>query len=114
MVEVASTRDTPPQKSALLGALDDESRRSGEISEVDRSEAARLTENHIGASCLVSAGVIAPGANDNVCQAIMVDVAGAGDAIAGTIARVVSPDEESGRADIGEINGREAIGLAED
>ena len=62
---------------------------------VDRAEARRLAEHHIGLAGIVAAVVAAVRPDDQVGEAVAVDVARRGDAVAGVVARRIALDDEA-------------------
>ena len=96
---------------------------SGDVHEIDRrAESARLAEHHIAVAGTVArarrrAGTVGKvGPDDEVVEAVAVDVAGGGDRKAGPIARIRAVDHEAADAggDVHEIDrGAKAAGLAE-
>ena len=110
-----------PEKSMRILAMDDEAAVAGrDGGEVDlRREARGLAEHHVAGARIgacVAGAIAVPGPDDEVVEAVTVDVAGRGDRNAGLIVRVLAVDDESAVAgrDRGEVDlGREARGLAE-
>ena len=102
-------------------ATDDEAAvAGGDRGQVDlRRKIAGVAKHHVAVACLVAcvAGAVGDQSPDeNVIEAVAVDVAGRGDRIAGRIARILAMDDEAAIAarDRGEVNlRREAGGLAE-
>ena len=102
-------------------AMDDEAAVArGDGGEIDlRSKAAGVAEHHVSVACLVTcvAGAVGDQSPDeNVIEAVAVDVAGRRDRIAGPIARILAMDDEATVAarHRGEVDlCREAGGLAE-
>ena len=100
-----------PDRSSASCAMDDEAAVAGrDRGEVElRRKAAGVAEHHVAVARLVAcvAGAVGDRSpDDQVVEAVAVDVAGRGDRIAGLIARVLAMDDEAAVAgsDRGEVD----------
>ena len=102
-------------------ADDDEAAAAGgDVGQVDgRAKAAGPAEHHVavaGVGFDIARRVAALGADDQVVEAVAVDVAGGGDRAAGQVAGILADDDEAAAAggDVGQVDGRaKAAGPAE-
>src|SRR4029453_19373166 len=99
-VEAAARGDRPAGLIARVLAMDDEAAVAGrDRGEVDRRrKGAGVAEHHVGVACIVAcvAGATATSCpDDEVIEAVAVDVAGRGDRKAGLVVHVLAMDDEA-------------------
>src|SRR5215207_2092603 len=95
-------------------SLDLEPHARSQTSQVDRSKAGFLTEDDIGLARGRAAVVTKRRRNDNVVEAVAIDVARAGDAVACKVVATLTLDlEPCGRCQVRQIDRSKAGGLAE-
>src|SRR6478672_6281969 len=114
VVEVAAATDGKSCEICRGTPLENESRSRRQVGEIDCPEPTGPAEDDISGACFHSPAIIRDCAYDQIVEAIMIDVPGAGHAEPRAIVDGSPLDEETGGAEVAEVDGAETVGLAED